>query len=53
MFEKYIEKEKNNIIDTVTQVCKFNSVSKKDDTVTGEFLYMHEKNYNYIKKDSF
>ena len=27
-------------------------VSKKDDTVTGEFLYMHEKNYNYIKKDS-
>lgn len=31
MFKKYIEKEKNNIIDNVIQVCKFNSVSKKDD----------------------
>ena len=27
-------------------------VSKKDDTVSGEFLYMHERNYDYIKKDS-
>ena len=27
-------------------------VSKKDDTITGEFLYMHEQNYDYMKKDS-
>lgn len=27
-------------------------ISKKDRTVLGEFLYMHEKNYDYIKKDS-
>lgn len=27
-------------------------VSKKDNAVSGEFLYMHEENYNYIKKDS-
>lgn len=26
-------------------------ISKKDKTVFGEFLYMHEKNYDYIKKD--
>ena len=29
-----------------------NDVSKKDDTVSGEFLYMHEKNYDYMKKES-
>ncbi len=27
-------------------------ISKKDKTVLGEFLYMHEKNYNYMRKDS-
>ncbi len=27
-------------------------ISKKDNTVYGEFLYMHEKNYDYIKKDN-
>ena len=27
-------------------------VSKKDEMITGEFLYMHEQNYDYIKKDS-
>ncbi len=27
-------------------------VSKKDDMITGEFLYMHEQNYDHIKKDS-
>ena len=27
-------------------------ISKKDDTVSGEFLYMHEKNYDFIEKDS-
>lgn len=27
-------------------------ISKKDNTVFGEFLYMHERNYDYIKKDS-
>ncbi len=27
-------------------------VSKKDNTVSGEFLYMHEKNYDFINKDS-
>jgi len=27
-------------------------ISQKDKTVLGEFLYMHERNYDYIKKDS-
>lgn len=27
-------------------------IDKKGDTVSGEFLYMHEKNYEYIEKDS-
>ena len=27
-------------------------ISKKVDTIFGEFLYMHENNYNYINKDS-
>lgn len=27
-------------------------ISKKDDAVSGEFLYMHEKNYNYMRKES-
>lgn len=27
-------------------------ISKKGNAVFGEFLYMHEKNYNYINKDS-
>lgn len=31
MFEKQIELEKENIINTVIEVCKFNSVSKQDD----------------------
>ena len=26
-------------------------INKKEKYVTGEFLYMHEKNYNYIDKD--
>lgn len=31
---------------------KIHRISKKDNTVYGEFLYMHEKNYDYIKKDN-
>ena len=27
-------------------------ISKKDDMLLGEFLYMHEKNFDYMKKDS-
>ena len=27
-------------------------ISKRSDIVSGEFLYMHEKNYDYTKKDS-
>ena len=31
---------------------QINRISKKDNTLFGEFLYMHERNYDYIKKDS-
>ena len=31
---------------------QIHNISKKDNTVLGEFLYMHEKNYDYIKKDN-
>ena len=27
-------------------------ISKKSNTLSGEFLYMHEKNYDFIEKDS-
>ena len=30
----------------------FYRVLKKNDAVLGEFLYMHEKNYGFIEKDS-
>lgn len=31
---------------------QIHNISKKDNTVLGEFLYMHEKNYDYVKKDN-
>ncbi|MBR4016259.1 MAG: hypothetical protein IKK11_00390 [Oscillospiraceae bacterium] len=36
----------------LTSPIQIHHISKKDNTVLGEFLYMHKRNYDYIKKDN-